>query len=548
MRKVLYECGQKLSKQGTPDSCLALLDTNELNENPEDESNRHEKVYEELRKSVTSERAFAVVDRENERIFDIVGKYYAKILARCPLHRSLAGTQTVPASGFRTFIKLDPARDNLGRALRLKKIRHPLGNASVLRGISYVRHFFLKRLLVQYVAYDQEEGVENVQMGGGFNNFLIPSQDQHKLLKALTERAKPRQRLSALMRQVQEPREMPSTPVRSTAAMVESGGHMIKPCVSRSQLAHECKVKVKKELPRLETEIIKYDHSVFGVMKFSEEEIVFSSKEKSLDKPEYRLGSTRLMAENPGRKMRKTWRYTDIVRVIARKYNMIRQAVEIELSSRRSVFLVLFSESHLNEFFSVLEPKLFNTKKQTMGKNAPAIIIKDSKKEFAARKFTEEWRKRRMSNFEYLITLNDYSSRSFQSLAQYPVFPWTLLDFASKDIVLSSAEYRDLKYPIAGISEKKREEATKKYENTDDFPGGRFQFGSHYLPGRAVLGYLMRLQPYTLMIYRFDSGGDCPSRHFHQLHNMWANISVQCDNNLELIPEFYYNPEFLANQ
>jgi hypothetical protein len=95
---------------------------------------------------------------------------------------------------------------------------------------------------------------------------------------------------------------------------------------------------------------------------------------------------------------------------------------------------------------------------------------------------------------------------------------------------------------------RKREEAKKKFENTDDFVGGRFQFGSHYLPGRAVLGYMMRLQPYTLMIYRFDSGGDCPSRHFHALETMWNNIKIQCDNNLELIPEFYYLPEFLANQ
>ena len=516
----------------------------------DEEFSTNEKEYEELRKTVVTEHAFAIVDRENEHLYEIVGKYYAKVLARCPLHQHLSQLYArSSASGevaFKTFVKLDPARDNLGRAMRLKRLKNPLENPSVLRGVSYIRQFFLKRVLLCSLASESEE--EKVKGLRNSRDFLVPSQHEQILLKALMKMATEKQRLSVMMKVMAEEStpvcRLPSLPRSTTTMMIRPGGYAIKTCVSRSQLARECKVKIKKEKPSLETEIIHYEHSLFGIMKFSEKEIKFSSKFKNIDKPEYRLGSTRLMNDNFNGKVRKIWRYADLKRVMARSYNMIKQAVELQFNNRKSVFLVLFSETHLMEFFSILEQQVLNS----TALQKRVVIVKDCKREFGARKFTEDWRKKKLSDFEYLMLINDYSSRSFQSLAQYPVFPWIIQNLSSPDISLSTTEFRNLSFPIAGITERKRAEAVKKYDNTDDFPGGRFQFGAHYLPGRAVLGYLMRLQPYTFMIYRFDAGGDCPSRHFHMLETMWNNIKIQCDNNLELIPEFYYNPEFLANQ
>ncbi len=546
MRNLLVECNKRLSRQGNLRFSYHLqIDTDMA---ADSDGSNNEKEYEELRKCVTAEHAFTVADRENERMYETVGRYYSKLLSRCPLHQHLSklGPSAVGPLGFSAFVKVDPARDGLGRAMRLKRMRKPLDNPSVLRGIAYVRQFFLKRLMIRNVACRGEEClVEQTGVLESSRDFLVPSPHQHALLAALMEHVTPKVRLSVIMRRLDEeatPVADHTIPIMGRTSVL--GGHAIKVCVSRSQLAKECKVKIKKERLRLEAEVVKYDHSVFGVMKFEENEIVFSHKVKNINKPEYRLGSTRLMCVNLNAKMKKIWRYTDMTRVIARKYNMVKQAVEIQFANRRSVFLVLFSEMHLAEFFSILEPRVLGTDRRQRG----VTIIKDSKKEFVVRRFTDEWRKRRMSNYEYLALLNDYASRSFQSLAQYPVFPWLLVNFTEREITLSTAEFRELKYPISGITQRKRDEAEKKYENTDDFPGGRFQFGSHYLPGRAVLGYMMRLQPYTLMIYRFDAGGDCPSRHFHVLENMWNNLKVQCDNNLELIPEFYYNPEFLANQ
>lgn len=52
----------------------------------------------------------------------------------------------------------------------------------------------------------------------------------------------------------------------------------------------------------------------------------------------------------------------------------------------------------------------------------PSKIIKQSK---ILQKFLE----RKISNFEYLMFLNQIAHRSYKDLSQYPVFPWVLTDY-----------------------------------------------------------------------------------------------------------------------
>ena len=44
---------------------------------------------------------------------------------------------------------------------------------------------------------------------------------------------------------------------------------------------------------------------------------------------------------------------------------------------------------------------------------------------------TKEWEKGLISNFEYILLLNRYGSRSYNDPTQYPVFPWLLFDYKS---------------------------------------------------------------------------------------------------------------------
>jgi len=41
----------------------------------------------------------------------------------------------------------------------------------------------------------------------------------------------------------------------------------------------------------------------------------------------------------------------------------------------------------------------------------------------------KKWMGYEMSNLDYLMELNIFSGRNFNDLTQYPVFPWTLINF-----------------------------------------------------------------------------------------------------------------------
>ncbi len=51
-----------------------------------------------------------------------------------------------------------------------------------------------------------------------------------------------------------------------------------------------------------------------------------------------------------------------------------------------------------------------------------------------------KWRRGELSNYEYLMYLNFASGRSFNDLSQYPVFPWVLSDYTSKELDLENPE------------------------------------------------------------------------------------------------------------
>jgi len=61
------------------------------------------------------------------------------------------------------------------------------------------------------------------------------------------------------------------------------------------------------------------------------------------------------------------------------------------------------------------------------------------------------------------MQLNTISGRTYNDLAQYPVFPWVITDFESKTLDLNDPSvYRDLSKPCGAINEKKAEEIKKR--------------------------------------------------------------------------------------
>lgn len=70
----------------------------------------------------------------------------------------------------------------------------------------------------------------------------------------------------------------------------------------------------------------------------------------------------------------------------------------------------------------------------------------------------ESWRRRDITNFEYLMILNTLSGRSYNDLTQYPVFPWILADYTSEVLDFNkSSTFRDLSKPVGALDHKRFE-------------------------------------------------------------------------------------------
>jgi WD40 repeat protein len=80
-----------------------------------------------------------------------------------------------------------------------------------------------------------------------------------------------------------------------------------------------------------------------------------------------------------------------------------------------------------------------------------AVIQRTPIGEFFDPELQSQWLKGRISNFLYLMRLNECSGRSFSDLSIYPVFPWVLSDYKSARLSLNDAKvFRDLSRPIGG--------------------------------------------------------------------------------------------------
>uniref|UniRef100_A0AAF5D4N2 BEACH domain-containing protein n=1 Tax=Strongyloides stercoralis TaxID=6248 RepID=A0AAF5D4N2_STRER len=184
---------------------------------------------------------------------------------------------------------------------------------------------------------------------------------------------------------------------------------------------------------------------------------------------------------------------------------------------------------------------------------------------------TQTWRQGIITTFEYLMLLNKLAGRSYNDLMQYPVFPFILSDYTSETLNLNNPNsYRVLQKPIA-VQDKSKEEYYINYYNDLDneykrfkansnsetitFTGmpmkfGPYHYGSHYSNSGIITHFLVRLSPFTSVALEYqDNHFDIADRLFNSLETTWALASSRSTTDFkELIPEFFYFPEFLMNK
>lgn len=161
----------------------------------------------------------------------------------------------------------------------------------------------------------------------------------------------------------------------------------------------------------------------------------------------------------------------------------------------------------------------------------------------------ERWKRREITNFEYLMVLNTLAGRSYNDLTQYPVFPWVLADYSSETLDFNKAStFRDLSKPVGALDAKRFEVFEDRYRNFCDPDIPSFYYGSHYSSMGIVLFYLLRLEPFTALHRNLQGGKfDHADRLFHSIGGTYQNCLSNTSDVKELIPEFFYMPEFLIN-
>ncbi|KAL9310011.1 BEACH domain-containing protein B [Arabidopsis thaliana] len=161
----------------------------------------------------------------------------------------------------------------------------------------------------------------------------------------------------------------------------------------------------------------------------------------------------------------------------------------------------------------------------------------------------DRWRRREITNFEYLMILNTLAGRSYNDLTQYPVFPWVVADYSSETLDFSKAStFRDLSKPVGALDTRRFEIFEDRYHSFSDPDIPSFYYGSHYSSMGSVLYYLLRLEPFT-SLHRSLQGGkfDHADRLFQSVEGSFRNCLSNTSDVKELIPEFFYMPEFLVN-
>ncbi|XP_043858779.1 lysosomal-trafficking regulator [Dromiciops gliroides] len=242
-----------------------------------------------------------------------------------------------------------------------------------------------------------------------------------------------------------------------------------------------------------------------------------------------------------------SWTYEEIKEVHRRWWQLRDNAVEIFLTNGRTLLLA-FDNTKVRDdvYHSILTNNLPNLLEYG---NISAL--------------TNLWYTGQITNFEYLTHLNKHAGRSFNDLMQYPVFPFILSDYISETLDLNEPSvYRNLSKPIA-VQYKEKEDRyvdTYKYLEEEYRKGAReddpmppvqpYHYGSHYSNSGTVLHFLVRMPPFTKMFLAYqDQSFDIPDRTFHSTNTTWRLSSFESMTDVkELIPEFFYLPEFLVNR
>uniref|UniRef100_UPI0037E89D37 WD repeat- and FYVE domain-containing protein 4 isoform X2 n=1 Tax=Semicossyphus pulcher TaxID=241346 RepID=UPI0037E89D37 len=243
------------------------------------------------------------------------------------------------------------------------------------------------------------------------------------------------------------------------------------------------------------------------------------------------------------------WFYEDIKEARFMRFLLEDNAIEVFMKNGHSAFLVFLNRDHVSAYkrICMLVPAL-------KGRGVAEVIANARKTPVVEKTALVKWQRGEISNFEYLMHLNTIAGRTYNDLMQYPVFPWVLADYLSETLDLSNpATFRDLSKPMGAQTERRRQMFVERYEEIENTEGegdlsARCHYCTHYSSAIIVASFLVRMEPFSHTFKTLQGGFDIPERMFYSVKKEWESASRDNMGDVrELMPEFFYLPDFLLN-
>ena len=267
----------------------------------------------------------------------------------------------------------------------------------------------------------------------------------------------------------------------------------------------------------------------------------------------------------------RSWRWEDVLSISKRRFLFRDVAIEVFFVDGRSYLLTNASVHLRDELHQRLLVKAQNIaggaisgstedtwrieslktpedNPQTLGSRFSSVFAQNS-----SNPVTRKWLKGEISNFHYLMLVNTMAGRTFNDLTQYPVFPWVIADYTSEELNLADPRsFRDLTKPMGCQTPERQAEFRERFQSfaeMGDQNSPAFHYGTHYSSAMIVTSYMIRLQPFVKSYLLLQGGNfDHPDRLFYSIEKAWNSASRDNMTDVrELIPEFFYLPEFLTN-
>ena len=321
---------------------------------------------------------------------------------------------------------------------------------------------------------------------------------------------------------------------------------------------HKYKFLKEEIISFLFCELVTNQYIYFGKMYFSKDYIIFESIEdprNNINKDkEYdtfiKFAISTKNKDNANSNQKFILIFNDEIReIIKRRTLLINQSIEILKKNGKSYFFNFFKVKEVLKAYKYLN----EINENLLTKNLPQFYFKANYEE-DIKNILFSFRKGKISNYEYLLNLNKYSTRTYNDLSQYPVFPWLVFEHDKIEEIFTlmknndnNCSYlRDLNYPISLQTKEKRQIAYEKYiseEEKDHFSSHLYR---HYSTSSYIYYYLMRMNPYSQNMIKLNKKFENPDRVFNSFSDLEQILSEDSDNR-ELIPDFCCYFDYFCN-